>query len=347
MARKLFVFFSMAISVALTTAYAIPAHADALFESDEPLALTLSGPFSAIRRDRDKAQRYPGEVTFEGVSFPVTYSVRGNKRLQADICRHPPLWLEFDKEARKDTLFDKQKRIKMVVLCRDQDTYRGYLRAEYLIYRMLNELTDESYKVRWVDASFDDGVGGPRVANAFFIERKARVAKRLDYEKNERPSITFYELEPESSALSSLFQYVIGNPDYSFMRAADPAAECCHNAKLFIQQGTERRDRYVPVPYDFDSSGLINAKYAKPNPMLGIKKVTTRLFRGVCYHNDATRQARDTILAARSQLEALVADDPLLKASSKKKMLKYLEGSFETLADPQEFEEEIIGECRR
>ena len=38
----------------------------------------------------------------------------------------------------------------------------------------------------------------------------------------------------------------------------------------------------IPVPYDFDWSGLIAPPYARPNQMLGIGSVKQRLFRGFC-----------------------------------------------------------------
>ena len=36
------------------------------------------------------------------------------------------------------------------------------------------------------------------------------------------------------------------------------------------------------IPYDFDHSGIVNAYYAKPNPMLNIRSVRDRVYRGMC-----------------------------------------------------------------
>jgi hypothetical protein len=47
----------------------------------------------------------------------------------------------------------------------------------------------------------------------------------------------------------------------------------------------------VPIPYDFDHSGLMKAGYAKSSEILEISSITHRLYRGLAYD----KQIFDTV----------------------------------------------------
>ena len=73
-----------------------------------------------------------------------------------------------------------------------------------------------------------------------------------------------------------VLRYLIANTDWMVLRA-DYGHVSCHNADLY------QRDSLVYfVPCDFDLSGLVNARYAFPDPKLRIKRVTQRRYRGLC-----------------------------------------------------------------
>ena len=56
-----------------------------------------------------------------------------------------------------------------------------------------------------------------------------------------------------------VFQYLIANTDWGYVKADDDDA-CCHNGDLF-----EIDNQVVFVPYDFDLAGLVNSRYAFPD----------------------------------------------------------------------------------
>ena len=68
---------------------------------------------------------------------------------------------------------------------------------------------------------------------------------------------------------------MIGNKDWSLAYQ--------HNTEMFFDGR-----RMIAIPYDFDHSGLVNAFYAKPNPMLKISSVTERVYRGLCKRDPQT-----------------------------------------------------------
>ena len=142
------------VPTALLADVAISPH-DPLFNSDEPLAITLTGPFKTLDKQRDKSAEYEaGSLSYEGPDGPVTietqYTPRGNFRLEKKNCSHAQLWLNLKKKQTKETVFANQNKLKLVVQCRDSNRYQSYLRKEYQAYRMLNLITEASYRVRWL-----------------------------------------------------------------------------------------------------------------------------------------------------------------------------------------------------
>lgn len=317
-----------------------PAQADRLFESLEPLEISLSGPFKQMRGERDKAKFYKATLGMGEDSFDVELRVRGNKRLDADICRRPPLRIEFEPKAIKGTLYAHQKSLKLVVQCKDSAAYRDYLRAEFLIYRMFNLLTPLSYNVRWLKVSYTDEKGKVRHEPAFFVERKSRLAKRNNLKTTKVGSILRSELEPDSSALVGLFQYMVSNADYSIVASADDS--CCHNAKILRGEDS----LYRPLIYDFDSSGLVNASYATGIPSLKIKRVTQRLYRGYCAHNSQVSEARRQVLSMQDGLLDILRTDTVLGKSALKQRVKYFTKSLAMIADDKVWQKKILDACR-
>ena len=257
----------------LTIVLAAPLWADdALFESDAPLAFDLTGPLRTMSLERDKSKAYPGQLQLGDKVLNVELTMRGNRRLDKTVCKYPPLKLAFNKDETKDTLFEKQKDIKLVVQCSNGSRYDDYLRTEFLIYKAFNLVTPANYRVRWVTVTYKDSEhGGDYVAPAFLIERKARLAKRLGLETTDVARIKVSELDAYQAALAALFEYMVANPDYS-MLVGPPGDECCHNAKLLMTPS----HTYLPVIYDFDNTGVVDAKYAIPPDGLPIRSAQAR-----------------------------------------------------------------------
>lgn len=314
--------------------------ADPLFESEETLSIELHAPFRTIEREDDKDLEWPAALHLDDAVFDVKLSLRGNNRLSN--CRFPPLRVDFDKDQINDTLFDKQNDIKLVVQCENGASYLDYLRTEYLIYKAMLVLTPMAYQVRWADVTYmDTDRARARQAPAFFVERKTRVAKRRDVDKTDAQSIDPRALRPEQAALTTLFAYLISNVDYSIVDGPGEE-ECCHNAKVLI----DGAGRYYPILYDFDNSGLVDSSYSTPQEALGQYRVTQRLYRGICIHNEAARDARALFIDNAATIAALFEDDAILSSRQKRKIQRFLEEGFDTFREDEAFEKEIINECR-
>jgi hypothetical protein len=322
-----------------------------LFSTDTALEVTMTAPWGDVEKKKKVQDPYPATIEYldengQTVKLDMTVERRGVKRQEA--CDFPPIRLRFDKETVKGTLFRGQESLKMVTHCQKSDKYDQYYVMEMLIYRMYNLLSDYSFRVRPLQVKYVETKNGKTVYErfAFVIEDDSDVAKRHGLKKIRVASIKPALLQPQTSALVGLFQYMIGNVDWASLRGPDPA-ECCHNIKLIGPEPLEEGPVIVAVPYDFDSAGLVDTPYAAPPEGLPITKVTQRLYRGFCRHNDLLEDARQQILGQEAALLALIANEERLFSNSKKEATRYLEGYFETAKNPEKFQENVIEKCRK
>ena len=324
---------------------------DVLFANsavDHTLTLSLTGPFKSINRNRDKSITYPGQLSYantddEQTQLDIDIQVRGNFRRNKKNCRNPPLRIIFDETNTRGTIFEKQTSLKLVVPCKKASRYEQYVLLEYLHYKIFNKLTDASFRSRLAMISIENNEkpSDDRVITGFFIEDNKRLGKRLNKKKHKVAQIPVVDMDPVQTVQLNLFQYMVGNTDYSMLRGPDD--ECCHNVKLFRGKG----DKLVtPIPYDFDFTGLVNASYAEPNPGLGIRNVRTRLYRGFCTHNDLLIEQALHFLKERSAIEELIQNTQGLNLQTKKRALKYLAQFFDTLDSPRRTEKVILNRCR-
>jgi len=122
------------------------------------------------------------------------------------------------------------------------------------------------------------------------------------------------------------------------------SARCCHNAVLL---GENPQSKVFAVPYDFDSSGLVDAHYAVPSPVLHIRSNRERVYRGFCAANATLDAARREILGLEPQIRELVRTEKRLTAASRQAADDYLSKGFELLRDDEKFAGEITAKCRK
>jgi hypothetical protein len=326
-----------------------PKKAAKLFRSNDILTLEITAPFKKIfsKRGEDRDQ-YPAKmVLIEGTvrtEFDVLLRLRGNSRADRDICNFPPLKVEFNKEQVKKTLFAKQKDLKLVTHCRGGSSkYQQYYVNEYLLYRMYNEVTDQSYRVRLANITYlKPGDAKPLTqAYGFFVERITNVGKRNGMEKVDDAQIDHTTLNQMATNRFIMFQYMIGNLDWSVM-SGDKDQPCCHNARILrAADGTK-----VPVPYDFDQSGAVSAVYASSYEDFGVRNARARIYRGFCIHHDETLDMMAHYVSKKADILGVLDDAPITHQATGKKLRPYIEAFFETIENPQAAMKNDFNTCR-
>lgn len=335
-----------AIGAAVALVLAVPAMAQKgeapLFAVDTPLEVTITGPIRAISRAAERSTE-PQQATLaaNGETLPITLAARGITRRRN--CEFPPMMVDFVDKPANTSLFDKQNRLKLVTHCNGASGFDRYVLREYAAYKLYNALTPESFKVRLAKMRYIDG--GKEVANkwGFFIEDVDDLAKRIGGKELEVEGVPSSTLVAADAARYVLFQYLLGNLDWD-MTNGPPGTMCCHNSKL-IGATAETRAALIPVPYDFDYSGLVNAPYATPPASVPVRTVRSRYYRGLCRHNAAVSSEAAAFLAARPALENALASIGELDAKDRDNMRKYMAEFFADIATPKDVEK-LFKTCR-
>lgn len=318
-----------------------------LFADDAVLAVRIEAPITTLTRERSDTEELDGQLFYtdeNGADRALALEVRarGRYRRKHDTCTFPPLRLDFDKKQVDGTAFAGVNKLKLVTHCKNQGNYEQNVLEEYLAYRILNLLTDKSFRARLLQVDYVDTERDRETDRryAFLIEDDELLEHRIGSSRAEPKSISYDLLQPEQAALVSVFEYLIGNTDFSMVLG--PADDsCCHNVLLFVGDG----GRYLPIPYDFDFAGLVNARYAKPNPRLKIRRVTTRLYRGNCMHNPYVEDAVAAAMAQREAVMALVDTVPGMDDRTRDRSRRYLSEFYEEMSEPGGIEKRLVGEC--
>ncbi|MHA7871128.1 MAG: hypothetical protein ACX939_02140 [Hyphococcus sp.] len=343
---------AVAILSALCVALA-PAHAEApkpLFQDDSMLKLRIEAPFrDLVRKAATSTDPYPATLTVEGAALEqlaIELAARGNSRRNRNLCNFPPLRVIFGEKPGDASLFDGQKRLKLVTHCKNSNTFQQYYLLEYTAYKLLNVITPESLKVRLAEIDYVDTDNGKTIATriGFFIEDTDDAAKRTGMVEIDLPDIDVDQLDAAAAGQYALFQYMIGNLDWSMHNGPD-GDDCCHNTKLMGADKTATSG-FIPVPYDFDYSGLVNTPYAAPPESVRVRSVRTRRYRGFCRHNADARNALQRIKRERESFYEAIAAVPGLSERSKNSAAGYLDAFFDDIETDEDVEKRLFKHCR-
>lgn len=323
-----------------------------LFSEDSELPIVVEGPINEIvRRAARNTDPAPAVLIIGEQRFDMELSPRGFSRRTRGICQFPPLRINLSGPGatRRDTIMRGQNRLKLVTRCRSGANYEQLIVLEYLTYRLYNEITPLSYRVRPVRTTFRDSDGRRRddVQFNFLIEDAGDVAERnrleeIEVQSGEVPSSA---LNPQQASLVGMFQFMIGNLDWDMVQGP-PGEECCHNGKLLAANETTRTN-VMPVPYDFDFSGFVNAPYAVPPEGVSVRDVRQRYYRGLCRFNEQAPAAAEHFRARRDRLYAVINSETRLSEARRNQARQYIESFFEILDNPQRFQRQVLDNCRR
>ena len=315
-----------------------------LFGEDKPLEFTLVADFKQAFKSRDtlkvkttKASLIVKDSSGASVTIPVEISPRGHYRLRNDVCNFPPIRLIFPKTGLKGTPFAGQEALKLGTHCRTNDKeYAEYPVREFAAYEALNMLTDASFKARLANVTYipTGQEADSSTKLGLLIEDESDMSKRNGGRIHTIRGGTFDDMDQEQMAIISVYGYYLGNTDFSL--------SSLHNIRLVaLPDG-----RYLPISYDFDWSGVVFARYAKPDYRLGIKTVQDRLYRGACFTPAQLApifaKFNDKKAAIREMYTNLPLDD-----GYRRKALDYIEDFYKVINDQRVAKRELIDGCAK
>jgi hypothetical protein len=321
---------AMALAASATTAVAAPPKP--LFASDEPIRITIKGPISTLASKRTGGAQ-PATLTSAGLTHPISLAPRGITRLRKETCQFPPLRVEFTQPPPAGSLFQAQRRLKLVTHCRNGADFQQKVLLEYSAYRIYNLLTPQSFRARLAQIDYVDDGGKPTLSRiGFFLEEIEDVATRNDMRvAHMGPRVALGQIDPTGGARFAVFNYLISNYDWS-MRAGPEGDECCHNGRLITAGGP-----LIPVPYDFDFSGLVDAPYAGPPEGVPIRTIRDRNYRGYCAHMTPARAVAAQAAARRGEILGVFGAIPGMDPRTSQKAAAFVGGFFSDVASGKIF----------
>jgi len=313
-----------------------------LFKETEPFTFTLTADFGAINKERSPNNKkvFPAVFTVQDAKgpqdIPAKIGSRGHFRLMPRNCDFVPIHVEFAPGAGAGTVFDGQTSLKLGTHCRGDRDYDNFTLREYLSYRVFNFVTPLSFRARLARATYVDAKTKKTVSNryAIFIEHENDVARRFGGRIAELQRVRFDDLDAASLNRMMLFEYMIGNTDFSIW--------ALHNVRL-VQ---DRNRRLYPVPYDFDLSGLVHAPYAAPDRQLSIRSVLDRLYRGPCRTTDEFDEAAQAFRGRRADMLTLLDSMRDLAPPARLEAKDYIESFFRAIDKPDSIKRQFVNGCK-
>jgi len=311
-----------------------------LFASDSVLTLRLEGDFKEVFRDRgEERKEHPARLRFtsgaDSASVKVELRTRGIFRLKN--CSFPPLRIDLPTGKVVNTVFAGQDKLKLVTHCRGDRLYERNLLKEYALYRVLNAVTDTSFRARLVHMTYIDTTRADTVVRyGILVESDRELEQRLKAAVVDQHRVHDAVTDPAYMTLVALFQYLIGNTDWSVWGQ--------HNIQVFSDSAT---NKLFAVPYDWDFSGAINAPYASPPEQLPIKTVRERLYRGYCQPDSILSGALGRFQSSKDSIYAAVRAVTALDERDRRSMLSYFDGFFQTIGNRTMIQREFVQRCRR
>ncbi|MGE5802871.1 MAG: hypothetical protein ACM358_11495 [Gemmatimonadota bacterium] len=311
-----------------------------LFQDVAPLTLRLDGDFKALFRDRgEQRAEHAALLRFtagtDSGSVKVDLRTRGIFRLKN--CGFPPLRIDLPTGKVAHTVFAGQDKLKLVTHCRTDRLYERNLLKEYALYRVFNAVTDTSFRVRLAHVTYIDTTkADTTIRYAFVIESDREFGHRLGADVVAQHRVHDAVTDASYMTLVALFQYLIGNTDWSVWGQ--------HNIAVFSDTATHK---LFAVPYDYDFSGAVGAPYASPPEQLPIKTVRERLYRGYCQPDSILAGALARFRSRKDSIYAAVHAVPGLDDREKRAMHSYFDDFFRTIENRTLIEREFVHRCRK
>ena len=326
--------------------FSLGTRAQGLFDSHETLPVTIAAPLTTLQKVRSDEDYLDGRFSYtdevgEARSFDLKIRARGRYRRQKKTCSFPPVRLNFRTGQVEGSLLDGQDKLKLVTHCKSRESHQQYVLREYLAYRILQTLTEKSFSARLLRITYLDNEkdAEPVTRYGFVIEDADDVGERIAMNELDVKALSYSNLDAGFTNLINVYQYLIGNTDFSLIRGPNDD-NCCHNSVPF-----SAGDEIASIPYDLDFSGLVNAPYAEPHPRFKLRSVLVRKYRGQCSNNSRLPETLAYLQSKRAEIYGLVDEMVDLDKRNRKQVSDYLDSFFEEIADEKTIERKLLKGC--
>ncbi len=310
-----------------------------LFSSNDVLESKIAFSPKVLRKSNNDTLYFDTPLMFKvgGEWKEMEIGIRARGNFRRATCYYPPVKVDLKKKQTKETIFQGHKKLKLVLPCLKQSDKNDNILKELMVYKLFELVTPYHFKTRRLTIEFTDQnkkKTSVETINGFFIEDDKKVAKRAEGKVFER-YIHPMAMDSDASIRNALFQYMIGNTDFSTAYQ--------HNGKLLYAG-----KKIIPLPYDFDMSGFINPSYAVVNETLGIDNIRDRKYRGFKRAEEDFQKVRKDFIAQKQAMYDLMKTYEADFDNQKEydEAYTYVESFFEIIEDDNAFKKNVIDAAR-
>lgn len=332
-------FVAVIAALAIAVRPAICQKQSILFQDKTPLDISFAASLSQLKHEDEDSVYFSTVMSYrapDGTTDSIRIGLRARGNFRRKHCNLPPLRIKIYKEDRKD-LFAGVKSLKLVIPCQDSKGANSLILREYLCYQLYEPITPYVLSTRLVNVTIIETSGKREHLKlvGFFIEDDDDAARRLQSKVVNSSKVNPFMLQDTCAVRFDMFQYMIGNTDYS--------TAYFHNTKVF----RTKANVLLPVAYDFDMSGIVSAPYATANPELGIQNVRERLYRGFCRGDGVSESVRRDFIARESIILGVVdKHQSILSEKEVAGIKRYLKDFFTIIKSDALYRQRIVQACR-
>lgn len=312
-----------------------------IFSDEEPLDLKLKFAFKETKSRKGEGGYNPNILLYRQGgdtwdSLNISLRARGNFR--RDKCFFTPIKIKMKGKEAKNTPFQGNKTLKIVLPCQNAKEANDYLIKEYITYKLFEPISEYHFNTKLVNVSLTDEGNKQQKSydlKAILIEDDELIAKRFNGNLVKDLNLHPLRMKDTVSVIHDFYQFFIGNVDWS--------SNAQHNVTVMKLMDNS----YIPLIYDFDMSGFVNAPYSETPEFLPITSVRTRLYRGFCRDEALFEYARAHYLAKEAEVwESFENSSKEINPREITEMKKYITEFFDILKSDKRFREEIFSACR-
>lgn len=313
-----------------------------LFGINEPLVLTVKFDIKAFQRSRKDEKYHKAELTCHvDENFEVTHDVRVRARgkFRRDHCQMPPYWLNIRYAGIEAEDLAEVVKMKVVTRCHSSAQYRNYVLREFLVYKIYELISPYSFNTRLVRLQYVDTGRKNKMSEdwGFIIEPENMMAERNNAMAIKSDVLSVRTVNREIMDHVAYFSYMIGQSDYSVTGR--------HNLKILTLKEYGPTG-FIPVPYDFDYTGMVDAHYAVPGENLGIASVKQRYYLGTCRTEEVHEQTIAWLTSYRDEIKDLILNFEYMDERDRIDVWDYLESYFEETEQKGFIDRRITPTCR-
>ncbi len=313
-----------------------------LFLENEPLEAKLEFSIKEIKKNKSDTTFYDTQLYYKSKTYEwdsIKVRINGRGHFRRANCYFIPIKIKIKKKENAGTIFEGNQNLKLVLPCLRGGNSNDLVVKEYLCYKLYEPISPYAFGTRLIDLTLTDSRNRKSTTyslKAFVIEDDKQVAKRSNGKLLKGYQRNSLFMQDSLAALQDVFQYMIGNTDWS--------STMQHNIKVMLLPSKVN----VPIPYDYDMAGLVNAPYAQVNESIPIKNVRERHFRGFCRNEGMGEYVRLKYMELEPALWKTFRDlKDHLAPREALETENYLKDFFAIVKNRKRFEENILQNCRK